>query len=515
MDKKVAIYCRVSTVEQAEEGYSIDEQRRKAEEYCNSKGYEIYRVYQDRGISGKNISGRPGVKELIKDVKDKKFGLLIVWKLNRLSRDLADILSIYNLLEKNNIAFRSLTEGFETETPAGKFQLNIMGAISEFERGTISENVKMGMIARAREGKWNGGVVLGYDVKEFPNEGKKRRNSALVINEEEANTVRRIFELYSKGNGYKAIVNSLNKDGYKTKRDNQFSVSTVRDILNNPVYIGKIRFNVHKDYSKYRRKNKNADPIITDGIQEPIINLELWDKVQVLLKDRSKVYKRNHDNNYLLTGILKCPVCGSSMTLGRSTYKRKDGSKNVLEYYVCGKWKNKGSSACTSNSIRVDKSNQYVLAKLMEILNQETLLNNVIENINKNKTTKAKPVKKTLQKIENEIKSNKDKKDRAIELYEDGILNKADLSERLNKINNKVSLLEQRVLELKQEESFIDGEVIDPKMVKLIMDKFKEVFLSASTIEQRKKLIHLLVSKITINEKREIESIELQKLVLI
>ncbi|WP_304341033.1 recombinase family protein [Metaclostridioides mangenotii] len=510
MSKNVAIYCRVSTVEQADEGYSIDEQRRRGEEYCNSNGYNVYNIYEDRGISGKNISGRPGVKRLIEDAKDKKFDLLIVWKLNRLSRDLSDILTIEKLLTKYKIAFRSLTEGFETETNSGKLQLSIMGAIAEFERGTISENVKMGMIARAKEGRWNGGSVLGYDVKELPNEGNKRKNTALFINEEEANTVRRIFELYSKGNGYKAIVNSINKDGYITKRGNHFAVSTVRDILNNPVYIGKIRFNLYRDYNKYKRQNKNPNPIIVDGLHAPIIDLRLWEKVQVMLKERSKVYERNHENKYLLTGILKCPVCGSSMTLGRSTYKRKDGTKGVNEYYVCSKWKNKGGVACKSNSVKVNEANEHVMARVMELVNKESVLKNVIENINQNKSSRAKPVKESIQKIEKEIETFKDKKEKALELYEDGILNKSDLSERLGAINDKISNMEHRIIGLKQEESFADGEEIDLKMVKLIMDKFKEVFLSASTIEQRKKLIHLLVSKITISEDRVIDSIELQ-----
>ena len=117
-----------------------------------------------------------------------------------------------------------MTESFETETTTGRLNLNIMGAIGEFERETIAENVKMGLLARAREGRWNGGVVLGYDIVEIPNEGKTRKNTRLEINEKEANTVRRIFELYSQGHGYKAVVNRINKEGVKTKRNGEFAV---------------------------------------------------------------------------------------------------------------------------------------------------------------------------------------------------------------------------------------------------------------------------------------------------
>lgn len=165
MSKKVAIYCRVSTIEQAEEGLSIDSQYHNIKEYCKNQGHEIYNLYEDRGISGKNITNRPGIKQLLEDATKNKFDLVVVWKLNRISRKLLDILNIVDLLNKHNIAFRSLTENFETETPSGKLQLNIMGAIGEFERETIAENVKMGLLARAREGRWNDGVVLGYTLK--------------------------------------------------------------------------------------------------------------------------------------------------------------------------------------------------------------------------------------------------------------------------------------------------------------------------------------------------------------
>ncbi len=272
MSKKVAIYCRVSTVEQAEEGYSIDEQRRRNIEYCEKEGHKVFKVYEDRGISGKNISGRPGLKELLQDANAGKFDLVIVWKLNRISRKLIDILNIVDTLDKNKIAFRSLTESFETETPAGKLQLNIMGAIGEFERGTIAENVKMGMMARAREGKWNGGKVLGYDIVEILSEGQRRKETKLVVNEKEAITVRRIFELYSEGHGYKATVNIVNKEGHKSKRGNAFSTAAIKEILKNPVYIGKIRYNVRRDWKKKRRTVFNSNPVKAEIADEVVIN---------------------------------------------------------------------------------------------------------------------------------------------------------------------------------------------------------------------------------------------------
>ncbi|CEQ16302.1 MULTISPECIES: recombinase family protein [Peptostreptococcaceae] len=510
MIKRVAIYCRVSTVEQAEEGYSIDEQNLKIREYCEREGHEIYNLYEDRGISGKNITNRPGIKQLLQDATENKFDLVIVWKLNRISRKLLDILNIVELLNKHNIAFRSLTENFETETPSGKLQLNIMGAIGEFERETIAENIKLGMGAKARLGEWCGGVVLGYDIVEIPSDGKKRKSTKLQINEREANTVRRIFDLYSQGYGYKAVVNRVNKEGYKTKRNNEFAVATVKEILKNPVYIGKIRYNVRQDWSKKRRNNINPNPILSDGKHEPIIDMETWNKVQVILKERSKKHNKIYDSEFPLTGILKCPVCGAGMTISRSTSKRKDGTKKVLEYYSCGNWKNKGTAVCKSNSIRVEVADEYVLNKIMTLINNKSILKKVIDNINKNKSSKLQPTIDELDRITNEINKLNTKKSKNIELFEDGILDKNELSIRVKSINDDIDKLKYREQELIQEVQLAEGEPVPFEIIKEIMDRFKEVFLNMSTSQQRKQLIHLLVSQITMNEKREIDSIEIQ-----
>lgn len=510
MSKRIAIYCRVSTIEQAEEGYSVDEQRRRCIEYCEKEGHEVFKVYEDRGISGKNISGRPGLKDLLKDSNDKKFDLVVVWKLNRISRRLIDILNIVDTLDKNSIAFRSLTESFETETPAGKLQLNIMGAISEFERGTIADNVKMGMMARAREGKWNGGKVLGYDVVEIPSEGKKRKETKLVINEKEAMTVRRIFKLYSEGHGYKATVNRVNKEGHRSKRGNTFSTASIKEILKNPVYIGKIRYNLRQDWNEKRRKNINPNPILVDGEHEAIIDNETWEKVQIILKDRSKTHNRVYDSEFPLTGLLKCPVCGASMTISRSYHKRKDGTKKIAEYYVCGNWKNKGTAVCNSNSIRAEVADEVVINKLVETVNNELLLKKVISNINQNRSSKLKPKLDEMNVVSKEIDRLSSKKNSSIELFEDGILTKNELSQRIKKLNEEIDTLKFRLDELKQDVMLAEGEPVPFELVNQVMNKFGEIFKESSTRQQRKQLLNLLVSKITIDKSRNIDSIELQ-----
>lgn len=360
--KRLALYTRVSTIEQSEEGYSIDEQERLLRSWAEKNNYEVYKCYSDRGISGKDIKNRPALKELLKDAEEKKFDMVISWKINRISRKLADVLKIVDILEKNDITFKSYSEPFETDTPAGKMQFQMMALIGEFERGTIAQNVKMGMCAKAKAGEWCGGRVLGYDLVPMENkEGTKRGKTKLTINEIEARSVRLIFNEYVNGKGYKAITNQLNKLGYKTKKGNDFSVGSIREILTNPVYIGKVRYNVRQNWSEKRRRNINANPIITDGVHEPIIDEVLWDKVQAIMESKKGKPSRIYDGEYPLTGILRCPKCGAGMVISRTTNKLADGTKKRIAYYCCGAWKNKGTSVCNSNTIRVDKANELSL----------------------------------------------------------------------------------------------------------------------------------------------------------
>ena len=500
----------MSTEEQSENGYSIDEQERLLEEWCKKMGYVIYKCYSDRGISGKNIKDRPALKELLSDAKAGKFDMVISWKINRVSRKLEDVLKIVNLLEKNNITFKSYSEPFETDTPAGRMQFQMMALIGEFERGTIAQNVKMGMIAKAKSGNWCGGRVLGYDLvpNNSPEEEKKGKNK-LKINEKEAEIVRFIFNEYSKGKGYKAITNQINKLGYKTKKGNDFSVGSIRDILTNPVYIGKIRYNVRQNWSEKRRRNINPNPIRVKGKHEAIIDRELWDKVQLILESKKGKPSRIYDGEYPLTGILRCPKCGAGMVISRTTNTLADGSKKRIAYYCCGNWKNKGTSVCNSNTIRVDKANEYVFKKIEELVSNEAMIKAVVKNINKERKDKVKPAKRLLGDIDKELEKLDKRKRKIFEAYEDDILTKEEFQTRKNELNEKIRILEEEKKPLLNTISEEVSEEIPYEFIKDILMNFSKILNSSVSREQQKKLLHMIISEITMNESREIESIKL------
>ncbi|EDT13672.1 recombinase family protein [Clostridium perfringens] len=508
--KIIAIYCRVSTDEQAEFGYSIDEQKRLLEEWCKANDYIIYKCYSDRGISGKNIKDRPALKELLSDAKEGKFDMVISWKINRVSRKLEDVLKIVNILEKNNITFKSYSEPFETDTPAGRMQFQMMALIGEFERGTIAQNVKMGMIAKAKSGNWCGGRVLGYDLvpNNSPEEEKKGKNK-LEINEKEAEIVRFIFNEYSKGKGYKAITNQINKLGYKTKKGNNFSVGSIRDILTNPVYIGEIRYNVRQNWSEKRRRNINPNPIRVKGKHEAIIDREVWDKVQLILESKKGKPSRIYDGEYSLTGILRCPKCGAGMVISRTTNTLADGTKKRIAYYCCGNWKNKGTSVCNSNTIRVDKANEYVFKKIEELVSNEAMIKAVVKNINKERKDKMKPAKRLLGDIDKELEKLDKRKRKIFEAYEDDILTKEEFQTRKDELNEKIRILEEEKKPLLNTISEDVSEEIPYEFIKDILMNFSKVLNSSVSREQQKKLLHMIISEITMNESREIDSIKL------
>ena len=387
----------------------------------------------------------------------------------------------------------------------------MMALIGEFERGTIAQNVKMGMCAKAKSGEWCGGRVLGYDLVPVENqEGTKRRKTKLTINEIEARSVRLIFNEYSTGKGYKAITNQLNKLGYKTKKGNDFSVGSIREILTNPVYIGKVRYNVRQNWSEKRRRNINANPIITDGIHEPIIDEGLGDKVQAIMESKKGKPSRIYDGEYPLTGILRCPKCGAGMVISRTTNKLADGTKKRIAYYCCGAWKNKGTSVCNSNTIRVDKANEYVFNKISELLSNEKMVETIVNNINKERHKKINPAKKELERIDKELEKIDRKKTKLFEAYEEDLISKEEFKERKDELNKRAKSLQEEKEPLLVTLSDDVSEEIPYEFIKSILENFSKVLTESATREQQKKLLHMIISEITINEAREIDSIKLK-----
>ena len=335
MKGKIALYSRVSTSEQSEHGYSIHEQEQVLikEVVKNFPGYD-YETYTDSGISGKNIEGRPAMKRLLQDVKDNKIEMVLSWKLNRISRSMRDVFNIIHEFKEHDVGYKSISENIDTSNASGEVLVTMFGLIGSIERQTLISNVKLSMNAKARSGEAITGRVLGYKLSLNP----LTQKNDLVIDENEANIVREIFDLYLNHNkGLKAITTVLNQKGYRTINQKPFSVYGVKYILNNPVYKGYVRFNNHQNWAVQRRSGKSDknDVILVKGKHEAIISEEVFDKVHEKLASKSFKPGRPIGGDFYLRGLIKCPECGNNMVCRRTYYKTKspkNGQSSVITF---------------------------------------------------------------------------------------------------------------------------------------------------------------------------------------
>ena len=498
---KVAIYARVSTEEQAKEGFSIAAQLQTLRQYAQIYNWEVVDEYVDEGISGKSVKGRPEMKRLIKDVEHEGFDAVIVWKISRLSRNMLETLMILDKFEKYNVKFISYSENFDTSSPIGRLVLQIMASIAEMERNTLAENVKLGMKQRALEGRWNGGVVFGYDTV------KKE----LVINEKEAEVVQLIYHMYAGGKGLRAISNHLNKAGYKTKRNRYFSINGVAQILDNVIYNGKISWLKFENWESKRRKGKNPNPILVEGKHEPIISDELWSVVRA--RRKSKSFKQRQSNEpFLLSGLLRCPDCGQGMVPSITTYTRKDGKKRKHRYYVCSDFHNKGSAACKANSIKAYEAEDTVIKKIEHFSSNKKRLYKTITDISSSSAHTITQLNKELGEIEKQLKEIEQLQSKYMEAFENNTLPVDILQERLQKVSNEKRELEQEKNEVIIQLSSIDSKVIQPELIEKLLKKFLSVYRNTSR-ENQKQLLQLLIDNITIKQidkSRTIKNIELE-----
>ena len=293
---RVGLYPRVSGHEQ-EDNYSIPEQIDRMKKYCEAKDWMVYKIYTDSVYSGSNMN-RPGLQDMIKDCESGKLDIVLVYKLDRLSRSQKDTLFlIEDVFEKNGVGFTSMTENFDTSTPHGKFIIGILSVFAQLEREKIRERTMDGKDGRAKEGKWHGSkwIPIGYDYTD----------GLLIPNEYEAMQINEIADLVIKRTPIRTIANIVTEKGYRHKWG-EWESKTIRRVLTNPVNIGMI---------------KNRDKLY-QGIHEPIMSKEKFDAVQKVMEERKEKYGSEfRGHKALLGGILYCKNCGARYA--RQSYNGK------------------------------------------------------------------------------------------------------------------------------------------------------------------------------------------------
>lgn len=330
--KKVcAIYTRVSTEDQARVGFSLKEQRKRLEDHCNVMGYEIYKFYEDEGISAKTGNHRPAFEEMLKDGEEGKFNTILAIKLDRVSRSVYDMEQITKRLERIGLDLICLYDQYDTSTANGRMIQRIMTSVAQNEIERTSERTKIGMDGAIKEGHIPGKTPTGY----------RRENKCLVVDPVSSLVVKKIFEMYSRGNSQFIIAQELTKGHALGKKE--WKDSSIRRIIDNPVYKGcYINNRGKKDEKKY------------DDVCPAIISKELWEYCQAQAPKNLRHYKRNKE--YIFLQKLSCPTCGR--ILGGKATRKKNG--NEYYYYHCMFCKN------NINEDAIEKQMIHILNDIFE-----------------------------------------------------------------------------------------------------------------------------------------------------
>lgn len=513
MRGKIALYSRVSTSEQSEHGYSIQEQEQVLikEVVKNYPGYD-YEIYTDSGISGKNIEGRPAMKRLLKDVKDNKVEMVLSWKLNRISRSMRDVFNIIHEFKEHGVGYKSISENIDTTNASGEVLVTMFGLIGSIERQTLISNVKFAMNAKARKGEAITGRVLGFRLSLNP----LTQKNDLVIDENEANIVREIFDLYLNHNkGLKAITTILNQKGYRTINHKPFSVFGVKYILNNPVYKGFVRFNNYQNWSAKRRSGKSGenDVILVKGKHEAIISEEMFDQVHEKLVSKSFKPGRPIGGDFYLRGLIKCPECGNNMVCRRTYYNtKKSKERTIKRYYICSLFNRSGSAACHSNSIKAEVVEAVIHKHLNIILSQPEVVGKICEDVIENiKHKQMAPIEAvddidTLKRQKHKIKTQQE---RLLELFLDDQMDSTLLSEKQKELNAQLVTIEEKIKTANNQKVnqpvTMNYKVLKVRLI-MLMNRFSASLKKAGP-EAKNQLMKILIDSIEITKDKQVKLI--------
>lgn len=477
MDEKIksaGIYIRVSTFDQAREGFSLREQEERLKEFCKFKRYNIYKVYQDAGISAKNDK-RPAYQEMIEDVKKGNINVIVALKLDRLTRSVYDIEKLMKFVNDYECDIDCMADESNTTTSNGRMVMRIMTSVSQNEIEKCSERTKFGMAGAIKNGHIPNRTGLGF----------KRENKKLVPDPLTKDIIVRIFDLYLEGKSHQAIANIYNKE--KVLGKTNWYDSTIQKILSNELYKG--------DYVNGKR---TKHPTYYENVIEPIVSKEKWESCQYQKLRNARHYERTA--TYLFTNKLKCSKCGNF--LGGHATTKTNGKKYY--YYKC--------NTCKTyfNEIDIEKE---LKAFMLELAKQDDLINNYYTPFIKSKLEdKTEDYKKEIKDLDKQL-------DRIKTAYIKGVVKLEDFDKEIKHIEYQKSDLEKRQKGQKQYEdlSFTLNDLLIIQDIQEIEFYTNQDVLnnwSNKSKEDKQKIIGKYIDNITIekkNNKFEISNIEFRK----
>ena len=290
IEKKIAgIYIRVSTEDQAREGFSLGEQEEKLRQLCKYKNFEIYKIYKDAGISAKNMKDRPAFQQMLEDMKAGKLNYIVAYKLDRVTRSVRDLEVLISTLEQYHCYLICDRDDVNTSTANGRFFVRMLTVLSQLEIEIVSERTKFGLNGAIKAGHIPGKVPLGY---------YRDTDKTLKVDVTTKDIVLRIFELYLEGKSYQTISNILNDEKILSPNNKKWCDSTIDRIINNKIYMG--------DYERYKYDTDKETELFVDVVP-PIITRAMWEEVQKQKEKNQRSYCRNRV--YIFFQKLVCPTC--------------------------------------------------------------------------------------------------------------------------------------------------------------------------------------------------------------
>lgn len=513
---KVYTYKRVSTAMQID-GYSLDAQRSRMKAYADFNDYEIVGEYEDAGKSGKSIEGRMQFRQMMEDVKSGKDNIsyVLVFKLSRFGRNAADVLSTLQVMQDFGVNLICVEDGIDSSKDAGKLMISVLSAVAEIERENIRVQTMEGRIQKAREGKWNGGFApYGYQLV----------NGKLEINEEEAVAIRTIYDQYVNTDiGSNGISKYLENHGIrKIQRQNGknplFDAHLVRLILKNPVYCGKIAYGRRKTEKVHGTRNEyhlveQENFLLVDGLHEAIIPEDVWNAAQAKLIAQAKKYehvnKGKNERTHLLSGIVKCPVCGAGMYGNKSIKYKKDGTKyKDFFYYGCKhRGMQRGHKCDYRKQIREELLDDAVAEVIVKLVSNPHFAAMMQEKINMKVDTTA--IDQEITNYEKQLRQDYAIKSKLMEEIDNlnpddrhYIRRKADLDDRLYRMYDKIEELESQLMDARAKKTSIEAEKITGDNIYKVLIYFDKLYFAMNDVERRQ-LIEALIAEIQIYEERK------------
>lgn len=440
---RIAIYIRVSTLEQANNNYSIGEQTERLQNYCKAMNWEIYKIYVDPGYSGANTD-RPGLKSLIADVEEGLIDKVVVYKLDRLSRSQLDTLDlIENTFLKHSVDFVSMLENFDTSTPFGRAMIGILAVFAQLEREQFKERSAMGKEGRAKKGKFGGGrnIPIGYNYD--------KEKELLIINDYEAMQYLELVDLFLSGKSFRAIEKIFSDKGYRHK-SGTWIPKTMRSVLRSKIYIG---------YISYKKQWYKAE-------HDPLIDEETYNKIVALLDQRSETYKQTGGRagvvSTYLGGMLFCKKCGAKY--GKDSNGRKDKEGNKKYKYVCYSRSKKMRSLvkdpnCKNKNWNLKELDEIVFNEIRKLATDPEYMNMIQEEKLKHSDNlnQVDIIKKEIKKIDEQIS-------RFMDLYGIGKFTIDQVSNKVDPLNEQRRALEKEMNVIVNE----SGAITDDDAIEII-----------------------------------------------